>query len=68
MATDENADRLTAFSKHSHSGRLLQLEGGPHSGITASVYVNLQALTDGMTANDHRKKNTGSTTVLRNEI
>ena len=40
IATDEIAD-LTAFPKYSHSSRLLQLEGGLHSGIAASLCVNL---------------------------
>ena len=46
IGSDEITDRLTAFPQHSHSGRPLQLEGGPHSGISASLHANLQALTE----------------------
>ena len=42
IATDEIADRLTVFPKHSHWSRFLQLEGGLHSGIAASLCVNLR--------------------------
>ena len=42
--------------------------GGPHSGISASLPVNLPALTARMTANDHRKDHADSTTVLNNEV
>ena len=41
IAMDKIANHLTAFPKHSHSSRLLQLEGGLHSGIAASLCVNL---------------------------
>ena len=68
IASDEITDRLTAFPQHSHSGRPLQLEGGPHSGISASLHVNLPALTGRMTANDCRKDHTDSTTILDNEV
>ena len=33
-------------------------QGGPRSGISASWHVNLQALTERMTANDRRKDHT----------
>ena len=66
IASDEITDRLTAFPQHSHSGRLLQLEGGPHQCQLACP--NLQALTERMTANDRRKDHTDSTTVLNNEV
>ena len=68
ITSDETADCLTAFPKYLHSGRLLHLEGGLHSGISVSLHVNLQALTDRMTTNDRRKDHTDSTTVLSNEI
>ena len=68
IATDKIANRLTAFPKHSHLSCLLQLEGGLHFGISASLHVNLQALTERMTANDRRKDHTDSTTVLNNEV
>ena len=68
IAMDKIANHLTAFPKHSHLSCLLQLEGGLHFGISASLHVNLQVLTDRMTANDRRKNHTGSNTVLRNDI
>ena len=63
IATDEIADRLTVFPKHSHWSRFLQLEGGLHSGIAASLCVNLQALTDGVAGNDLRTSHPGSARV-----
>ena len=64
IATDEIAD-LTAFPKYSHSSRLLQLEGGLHSGIAASLCVNLRTRvsTDGVAGNDLRKSHPGSARV-----
>ena len=50
---------LPPFPQHLHSGHLLQL---------ASLHVNLQALTERMTANDRRKDRTDSTTVLNHEV
>ena len=68
IMSDEITDRPTAIPQHSHLGRPLQLEGGPHSGISASLPVNLPVLTAQMTANDRRKDHTDSTTVLNNEV
>ena len=45
IVTDEIADCLTAFPKHLHLNCLFQLEGGLHSGIAASLYVNSVAST-----------------------
>ena len=63
ITTDEIADRLTAFPKHSHSSRFLQPEGELHSGILALCQLTSAYRLDGMTANDRRKNHTVSIIV-----
>ena len=58
---DEINSHLTTFPKHLYSSHLLHFQGGLHSGITASLYVDQQVLTDGLTTDDHKKSHPCST-------